>query len=266
MREIDPVRIFCRHFRQVVEPARTQRTGAEGYAVVSVRNGGKQLIVTFLPRYDAREPEHIPGGIVGVDGHIDSGLVAGGHDAVQKIYEIFKQLFVRDPLIFFQKPVEFFGRITLVPAGKAQVFRVEFQQRFVTIAKGVRPVRVFALQIRPQPVENGHKIVAHAFDAYLTKIADGLRVIFDQPVPGRFAEFDVFVYGHRFDHFHRKIRAVAQFFQPFDFGKFPDFSHRNVVNGGHHARHVRDLPDVFQRDRIFFSVPTESHFHSSLLL
>ena len=68
------------------------------------------------------------------------------------------------------------------------------------------------VQIRAEPVEHGHKVVAHAFHADFAAIDNVLRVVCDEFIPRGLAELDVFVYGNTLDDFHFKPRAVCQRF------------------------------------------------------
>ena len=162
MREIDPLRVFRRHSRQIVPSSRSQAPRAERDAVVFVRHRREQLFVAFLPRYDPRQPEHVPRRVVRVDGHVYPRFVARRHDPFQKVHQIFKQLFVRYPFICRQQSVQLFLGVALVPPRQAQVLRVELHQRFVFVAKARAPVLVFMLQLRPQPVEHRHEVVTYA--------------------------------------------------------------------------------------------------------
>ena len=108
VRKINPVCIFCRHFRKIVEPARTQTSRAERYSVVLIRYRLKQLIVVFFFANNSGQTEHIPRRIVGMYRHIDARFVAGRHNRIQKIHKVFKQFLVRDSLVFVQKFIEFY--------------------------------------------------------------------------------------------------------------------------------------------------------------
>ena len=56
-----------------------------------------------------------------MNGHIYARFVARGHDAVQKVHEVFKELFVRDMLVLLEEPVELIGGVAFIPPRKAQV-------------------------------------------------------------------------------------------------------------------------------------------------
>ena len=70
-----------------------------------------------------------------MDRHIDPRFVAGGHDAVEEIDQVFEQLFVRDARVFLQEPVQLRGRVAFVPTRKMQIFRIERKERFVIVAE-----------------------------------------------------------------------------------------------------------------------------------
>ena len=105
MREVNAVCVFCRHFRQVVEPPRAERTRTESYSVVLVRHGGKQSVVVFFVSDDSRQAENIPRRIIGMYCHIYSRFITRGHYAFKEIYEVFKQHFVCYALVFGEQTV-----------------------------------------------------------------------------------------------------------------------------------------------------------------
>ena len=261
VREIDAVGVFGGEFGQVVEPPRAERARAESDTVMGVRHGGKHTVVIFLAAHDARQAEHIPRRIVGVDGHIDAGLVAGGHDPFQEIDQIFKQFLVRHARVGGEQSVEFVLVITLVPARQREVFGVEFHQGVVAVGKGSGAVGVLEIEVGAQPVEHGHKVVADALHAHLAAVEDILPVGRDILVPRGAAEFDILVHRHRLDHFHLQPRLVAKRLEALQAFKRPDLAHGHVVNGGNYTRHALYLLDVVEGDAILFPIPAKSHFH-----
>ena len=100
-----------------------------------------------------------------MDRHVDARFVARGHDAVQEIDEVFKELFVRDVLILFEEAVKLFGGIAFVPAGKAQVVLIELLKIRLFIGKADGAVFLHIVKIGAEPIEDGHEVVADALHA-----------------------------------------------------------------------------------------------------
>ncbi len=113
------------------------------------------------------------------------------------------------------------------------------------------------VQIRSEPVENRHKIVANALYADLSAVDYVLSVVSDEFITRRLAEFNIFVDRNGLDYFHFKPRFLIKAFQPFEFFYFPNFADGNVLNGGDHARHSLNLLYVIKRYAIFFAIPTK---------
>lgn len=156
---------------------------------------------------------------------------------------------------------QFLGTIAFVPAGQMQVVRVERQQLRVTVGQRIRTVRRGGVQIRPEPVEHGHEVIANALYPEFSEIADGLGVIFDQAVARWSPKLDVLMHGNAFDDLHLQLLPVAQRLQAGNSVRVPDLSDRNIVDRRHHTRHAGNLPDVRQRDAVPLAVPAECHFH-----
>ena len=75
---------------------------------------------------------------------------------------------------------------------------------------------MLVVQIRSEPVEHGHKIIANALYAALSAVDYILRVVSDEFIPRELAEFYVLVDGNGFDDFHFEPRFRAKTFQPLE--------------------------------------------------
>ena len=89
-----------------------------------------------------------------------------------------------------------------------QIFRIERKQFFMVVGKRRCAVFMLEIQIRAQPVEHGHKVVANAFYAHLAAVDDILLVRLDIFISRRLSELDVLVHGHGLDNFHFKSGVV----------------------------------------------------------
>ena len=108
-----------------------------------IGHGGEKFIVVRLFADYAGQAEYIPRRIVGVNSHIYARLVTRGHYSVEEIYEILKQFFVSNALVFFKQAVKLRRGITFVPSGKAQIVLIEFFKILLAIRKRGRPVGMF---------------------------------------------------------------------------------------------------------------------------
>ena len=59
------------NLRKVVLEIRAERSGAKRKAVIDAVIQGGNLLESLLARYDSRKAEYRPGGIVGMNGHLD---------------------------------------------------------------------------------------------------------------------------------------------------------------------------------------------------
>ena len=66
----------------------TQRTSAEGEAVVLVGNSVEEPLDVLLSTDDTRQSETLDGGVVGVDAHVHIALLADGHNGLEEIFHI----------------------------------------------------------------------------------------------------------------------------------------------------------------------------------
>ena len=194
---------------------------------------------------------------------------ARGHDAVQEIHEVFKELFVRDVLVLLEEPVELFGGVAFIPPRKAQVVLIELLEVRLFVREADGAVFLHIVKVGAEPIEDGHEVVADALNAEFAEVSDGLRIVGDEPIARGLAEFDILMHGDRLDDFHLEVCLFAQRFEAGDLVARPDFAHGDVVNGRDDARQIGDLPDVGKRDAVALPVPAEGHFHklsASLML
>src|SRR5439155_794442 len=91
--------------------------------------------------------------------------------------------------------------------------------------------------------------------------SSGWIAIRTPPLPARAAELDVFVDGNALDHGERESGALDLSLEPLEPLAGPRRAHRHVVQGAHHARDARDVPDVRQRDRVVSPEPAKRHAH-----
>ena len=231
-----------------------------------VGNSRKELIVAAHARNDAGESKHIPRRVIGVDRHVDTGLVTSRHNAVEEVNEIFKELLVAHTAVSVQERVELLGGIAFIPTGKVEVVRIQAHQLLVVVGECVGTILCLGMQISAQPVEYRHKVVANALNACLAKVANGGCIVCNVTVTGRQTELDVLVYGNALDNLHLKTFFVAERFEAQDLIHLPNLTHGNVINSGNNAAHSGDLTDIRKRNAILFSVPTKCHFHGSFVL
>ena len=76
-----------------------------------------------------------------MNGHVDFSFLAGGQDPLEEIHQIFEEPLPRNGTILPEQPLQFVGRIALVPARQMQIARVEAHQLCMTVAQRIRAVR-----------------------------------------------------------------------------------------------------------------------------
>ena len=170
-------------------------------------------------------------------------------------------LFV-DLLVLDEQRFQLFRLITRVPARQRNtLFRVNGGDLFSVKSERRRAIGQHLGHLGTRPVEHRHEVVTHDFDASRGTVADALLEVGNQAVACRFAELDVLMHRNALHHLKRQTGALdplAEYLQLLD---RPHLTDRNVVNRRHHPVHARNLPDVFQADRIGVAIPTERHFH-----
>ena len=155
----------------------------------------------------------------------------------RKVHEVFKELFARDVLVLFEEPAELFRSVAFVPARKAQVVLIELLEVRLLIGEADGAVFLHIVKVGAEPIEHGHEVVADAPDAEFAQVADGLRIVGDEPIARGLAELDVLMHGDGLDDFHLEPRLFAQLFEAGDLVARPDFAHGDVVNSRDDARH-----------------------------
>jgi hypothetical protein len=111
------------------------------------------------------------------------------------------------------------------------------------------------------PVEYRHEVVTNDLDPRVCTVADVLLKVGNQTVTRGLAKLDVFMHGNALDHFKLQAAAFNALTQGVELAHGPDFAHRHVIDRGNNAIHTGNLADVFQLDRVGFTIPAERHLH-----
>ena len=118
------------------------------------------------------------------------------------------------------------------------------------------------VELRAQPVEDGHEVVDDDFDAVLGEVLQGGAVVRDVLVARSAAEFDVLVDVDGLDDLAFQAGGVGLADEPGDRGPLPRLARGVLVEDPHDARHTGDLTDVPEGDGVeSLSEPAEGHFH-----
>ena len=117
MGEMDPAFEGTDHIGQIILQICSVGTGAEGDAVVRIVHHFHHAQNVGFVDDDSGQTEHAPCGIVRMNCHIDIVFVTDGHDALQKILQIFEELFIGYVLIHFKEFLDVRHALGF-PAGK----------------------------------------------------------------------------------------------------------------------------------------------------
>ena len=255
-----------------------QGTGAEadgvGGGVVELYN----FVEVLLGMGDAGQAEDRPGRVVGVAGHDDPAFLAGGNDAVQEVLVVGPQVVGGDGLVPLQGGLQLRQAVRF-PAGQGKAVAVLYgvahqvhgghgpQLRLVKVQAVGAVLWNQAGQVGAQPVKDGHEVVDNDLDAVFCQIADGNAIVFDVLVAGGQAHFNVLVDVDRFNDLAFQTRGMDLVDIGADFLLRPDLSGSLVVQEAHQAGHAGNLLNLAQGHAVTVgTVPTERHFHVSILL
>ena len=269
----DAVAMLADDVGHVVVGVGVKAAGAKGQAVAGMVHHLQEAVNILLIDQQTGQAEDIPGGIVHVDGHLDAGLLAGGHQSFQEVLQVGPQLLMIHIGIGLKQLVQL-GHALGLPAGEGHIVLLGEVQD--VLGHGVVVVLDHAFfveqsggavadlveEVGAGPVEDGHEVVADDLDAELGKVAHGLLVVFDQLIPGGQADLDVVVDVDGL--YHVTVEAVGmELIHHFsDLALFPNFAWHLVVQSPDDAGDAGNLLDVIQADLIVaLAVPTETHLH-----
>ena len=208
-----------------------------------------------------------------MDSHLDIALVAGGHDGLQEILEVFPQLLLGHGGVGLEQLIELVHPLRL-PAGEGHV--VLLGEAHDVVGHGLVVVLDHVLlvkqsggavadrmeQVGAGPVKDGHEIVADDLHAILCQIADADLVVFDQGVPGGQTDLNVIVNVDGFHHLGIEAVGVNLVNHFLDFRFFPDFAGHLVMQGPDDAGHAGNLLNVGEAHRVIsLTIPAPTHFH-----
>ena len=269
----DAVAMLTHDGRHVIVGIRAQATRAEGQAVAGVIHHFEESVDGGLVHQQTGQAENIPRRIVHVDGHFDVALLAGGHDGLQKVFQVRPQLFVVDAFVRTEQLVQL-GHALGLPAREGHmVLFGEVQNvlghgvvivldHILLVEQGGGAVAYGVEQIGTSPVEDGHEVVADHLNSEFGQVADALLVVLDVCISGRQTDLDVVMDVDRFHHIHVEAVLVQLTLDFCNLMLLPDLTGHFVVECPHDSRHAGDLLDVGQLDPVVpFTVPAESHLH-----
>ena len=175
------------HIRQIIFQVGAVGTGTEGNAVVRVIYHLHHTQDVLLVDDDTGQPEDTPGGIVGVDRHVNVVFVTGGHDTLQKIFQVGKKLFVIHIFVHFEQffdmshtlrlPAGHYSAVHIAGNGVEHFGRINSVYSSLIVSKDCRTVGTHSGKFGSCPVKDRHEIVAYHMDACLTEPFQGSDII-----------------------------------------------------------------------------------------
>ena len=211
-----------------------------------------------------------------MNGHLDAGLMTGGHNGLQEVLQVFPQFLFSYRLVGFKELFQLSQTLRL-PTGHGKAFAffnnivrhlhgiffdqvLLIEQRSGTICHGM-------IQIGAGPVEDGHKVVSYNLNTELSQITQGGFVIFDIHVASGQADLDVVVNVYALYNIHVKAGAFDLFAGLFNFFYFPNLAGLLVVQCPNKTFYAGNLLDLLSRNGVVaFTIPTKCHLHSCVLL
>ena len=148
-------------------------------------------------------------------------------------------------------------RIVSLPSQDVQVEPGEFRHVEVKAGSSVRP---FVLQVRTDPVDYRHEVVANGPDAASSQIREALDIIVNECVPLRPSVFNGFRNGKAFHHAPSETCCLDETLQVLNRVYAPNLTARHIVKGSNNALHP-DLPEHLQRNPVIPSEPSPTFFH-----
>ena len=256
MSEVDSALQGADHVRKIILQVGAVGAGAEGDAVVWIVHHLHHAEDVFLVDDDTGQSKYAPGGVVGMDGHVDVIFIAHRHDALQEIFQVGEKLLVIHILVHFEElfdvghalglPAGQDGSVGIPADGGEHVLRVQGINCLLGIGQHSGAVRADPCKLSSGPVEHGHEIVAHHMDAGLAKVLQGGDVVVDVLVPVGGADLDGVVDVHAFDAGKLKACVLDFLFQGEDVFHLPGFAGGGSIEGGDDAGDAGDLANLFQ--------------------
>ncbi len=211
-----------------------------------------------------------------MDRHLDPCLVAGRHDRLQEIFQVFPQLFLGHRAVCLEQFVQLRHPLRL-PSRKCHSVQIvqDVIRHFLIIVLNpvlfVEQRRGAVLQrveqICPGPVKNGHKVVGHDLHAELRQIAQRSLIVFDILVSGKKPDLDIVMHVHALHHVHVEARALDLAPCLLDLFHLPDLSGLLVMQRPDQPGHSRDLFDHLRGNAVVsLAVPAKCHLHNVVLL
>ena len=260
--------------RQIRVRVCPQGAGAQRHAVAGGVHCLRHAPQIFSARHDPGQTENAPAGIVGVNGHLHLVFFACGHDGLQKIDQVFPQLFLvhiavsGKQLFQVHQPLRFPAGQHMAPGvclhGGEQPVGVHRVDRPLIVGQHGGSVGARLGQVGPGPVKHGHEIVTDQVDAAFGQRADRADVGFDVPIPGGKADLDVIVDIDALNAQNFQAGILHLLFQGKNFFFFPVFARHGAIERGDHTAHARHLANLFEGDGIIpLSKPSQAHFHKA---
>ena len=116
------------------------------------------------------------------------------------------------------------------------------------------------VQVRTNPVNDRHKVVAHSFDARLAEVGKALYIVCYQPVSVRACILDCLTYRQTFHHRPAKSGRFYILFHFLDSFQGPDFTVRYIVQSSNNPFYSY-LTQHGKCNLIFLAKPSPCFFH-----
>ena len=209
----------------------------------------------FFVDDDAGQTEYAPGGIVGMNGHVDIIFVAGGHDALQEIFQIFKELVIIHILVHLKQffypghtlglPAGHYRAVHIAGDGFEHLLRIQSIHSLLGVSQYGRTIGTHACQLSSGPVKHRHKIVANHVNAGLSQTLQSGDIIVDVFVAVGSTYLDGIVNIYALNTGKLKTCILNFFLQCQNIFHFPGFTGSGAVQSGDHACHAGNLSDLF---------------------
>ncbi|EJX02904.1 hypothetical protein EVA_08989 [gut metagenome] len=209
--------------------------------------------------------------------HVYIILVAHGHDALQEVLQIFKQLFVVDVLIHLEQflnlchtlrfPARHHGTIHIACNGVEHLLRVQVVNSFLSVSQNGGTIGTNACQFGASPVKDRHEVVANKVNILFAQVLQGFDVVIDVDITISCTGLDGIMHIDALNAGNMHARSSHFILQGTDALTAPNFTGNSIIQSGDYTGDTGDLTNLLQGNGIKLgAIPSQSHFHIVFLL
>mmetsp|Transcript_46891 Transcript_46891/g.118152 ORF Transcript_46891/g.118152 Transcript_46891/m.118152 type:complete len:227 (+) Transcript_46891:127-807(+) len=200
----------------------------------------------------AGQAKELDRGVVGVDAHVDTGLLGHWNNLTEEVRQVLLHLRLREALVVVEgflelvhgidglthapgeptdnvvgeglplfivhgiegylRLLELLGLVVYLGVWPLQNVQVEDSEVPAVEAQRDAAVAPFKVQVGPSPVHDRHEVVAQYVDAAGPHVADALLVRLDEPIAVRATVLDLLVHGDALDDGPRQAGVLDELF------------------------------------------------------